>query len=401
MAGRNRKIVDLKAFLQTVRGLFHDFRRERLFSLLMVFFAVVIFGGILVFFTERFMDAESYDSPFDALWWGIVTLTTVGYGDYAPASIPARLLAVLMMLTGVVITSILSGTIASIYVERKIREGKGLQDINYKDHVVILGWNRYARGLIESLTSQFAQEDLRVALVNEMTPEAFDELRVSFPDLDMKFVRGDIASEIILRRSNILAARSCIIIPDESGGKSFLAADDKTILSALAVKSIHPELPLSAQVIHDQNSTHLQRAQVDEIIFGDEILRHIISSSTVMHGIPGLLKELLDPNSSKRLHLEPIPVSYSGKSFKEFAMNYLEEDRGICIGVLSEEKSMSLVDILSEDSSGIDAFIKKKFTEAEINLENEQEVTLQINVNPDPGYKIHPDDSAFVIGGLE
>ncbi|WP_041401420.1 potassium channel family protein [Salinispira pacifica] len=171
MAGRNRKIVDLKAFLQTVRGLFHDFRRERLFSLLMVFFAVVIFGGILVFFTERFMDAESYDSPFDALWWGIVTLTTVGYGDYAPASIPARLLAVLMMLTGVVITSILSGTIASIYVERKIREGKGLQDINYKDHVVILGWNRYARGLIESLTSQFAQEDLRVALVNEMTPK--------------------------------------------------------------------------------------------------------------------------------------------------------------------------------------------------------------------------------------
>lgn len=69
--------------------------------------------------------------------------------------------------------------------------------------------------------------------------------------------------------------------------------------------------------------------------------------------------------------------------------------------MLSEEKSMSLVDILSEDSSGIDAFIKKKFTEAEINLENEQEVTLQINVNPDPGYKIHPDDSAFVIGGLE
>jgi voltage-gated potassium channel len=399
MAGGKNRVIDIKAFFSTLKGLFADFKRERLFSLLLVFFAVVILGGIMVYFIEKLMAAGDFESPLDALWWGIVTLTTVGYGDYYPVSLPARLLAVLMMLSGMVIASILSGTIASIYVERKIREGKGLQDISYKNHVILAGWNRYARGLIESLMSQYPQEDFRLALISEMTPEAFDEIRVGFPDLEVKFVRGDIANESVLKRSNISSARICIIIPDESGGKSFLAADDKTILSALAVKSLNPEIHLTAQIVHDQNATHLQRAQVDEIIFGDEIIRHILSNSTMIHGIPDLLKEMLDPHSPKRLHLASIPADFVGKPFKQYALRMLEEDKGICLGILSEEKSIGLVDILSEDSSGIDAFIKRKFLEAEINLEEEQDVSLSINLNPGAGYTIKSGDSAFVIGG--
>lgn len=400
MAGNNSKIIDIKAFVSTLKGLMIDFKRERLFSLLLVFFAVVIFGGILVFFIEKIMSSGDFESPLDALWWGMVTLTTVGYGDYSPVSIPARLLAIIMMLSGMVIASILSGTIASIYVDRKIREGKGLQDINFKNHVVLAGWNRYAKGLIESLMHRFPVGDFRLALISEMTPEAFDEIRVGFPDLDVKFVRGDIANETVLKRSNITSAKSCIIIPDESGNKSFLAADDKTILSALAVKSLNNDLHLTAQIIHDQNATHLKRAQVDEIIYGDEIIRHLLSNSTVMQGIPEVLKEMLDPTSSKRLHLDSIDNAFVGKRFKDLAMHYLEGDKGICIGILSEERSIGLVDILSEDSSGIDAFIKRKFLEAEINLAEEQEVSLKININPGNEYGIKSDDSVFVIGGL-
>jgi voltage-gated potassium channel len=167
---------------------------------------VVILGGILVFFIERLMEVSQFENPFDALWWGMVTLTTVGYGDFSPVSGAGRLVAILMMLSGMVLASILSGTIASIYVERKIREGKGLQDINYKNHIILAGWNRYAKGLIESLISQFPPEECKLALISEMTPEAFDEIRVGFPDLEVKFVRGDIANESVLRRSNIVAA---------------------------------------------------------------------------------------------------------------------------------------------------------------------------------------------------
>ncbi|MGI9256692.1 MAG: ion channel, partial [Salinispira sp.] len=327
MPEKNRRFSLLRTFISSFRSLATDFKREHLHTLLMAFFTVVVIGGGIVFLIERDADTGVFRSPLDALWWGIVTLTTVGYGDYAPVSLTARVISVTVMLSGVVITSILSGTIASIYVDRKIREGKGLSDITLKNHTIICGWNRYGRGLIESLLCQFVHDVFQIVIISEMTPEDFDDLKIAFPNTEIKFIRGDIASEAILMRANIYAAKNCIIIPDESGGKSFLSADDKTILSALAVKGINADIHLTAQIIHDQNAAHLERAQVDEVVYGDEIIRHILSSSTVTHGIPMILQELLDPISPKRLNIQKISSSFIGKPFGDYAAHLISGNK--------------------------------------------------------------------------
>ncbi len=49
----------------------------------------------------------------DALWWSYVTATTVGYGDLSPVSTGGRIIASLLMLTGIGFLSLLTGTIAS------------------------------------------------------------------------------------------------------------------------------------------------------------------------------------------------------------------------------------------------------------------------------------------------
>ena len=51
----------------------------------------------------------------DSLWWGIVTLTTVGYGDIVPETEKGRLAGVFLMLTGVATLGVLSGTLASAF----------------------------------------------------------------------------------------------------------------------------------------------------------------------------------------------------------------------------------------------------------------------------------------------
>ncbi len=51
----------------------------------------------------------------DALWWGIVTLTTVGYGDVVPQTQQGRWAGVFLMLTGVATLGIISGTLASFF----------------------------------------------------------------------------------------------------------------------------------------------------------------------------------------------------------------------------------------------------------------------------------------------
>lgn len=61
----------------------------------------------------------SFDSYADALWWAIVTMTTVGYGDLYPETTVGRLIASVLMLIGIGIIGLVTGTVASIFTRSK------------------------------------------------------------------------------------------------------------------------------------------------------------------------------------------------------------------------------------------------------------------------------------------
>jgi voltage-gated potassium channel len=76
----------------------------------------VVVGGMLFSFIEP--DADW----FDGVWWTVVTLTTVGYGDYAPESFLGRWLAAFVMAGGIGTVAILTGILADAIREAKIYE---------------------------------------------------------------------------------------------------------------------------------------------------------------------------------------------------------------------------------------------------------------------------------------
>lgn len=62
----------------------------------------------------------------DSVWWTIVTLTTVGYGDFYPKTIPGRIISLFVMFIGIGILSIFYGSVAEIFLEKKLREEFGM-----------------------------------------------------------------------------------------------------------------------------------------------------------------------------------------------------------------------------------------------------------------------------------
>lgn len=103
----------------------------------------MILGSIGIYYFEL---GETVDSYGDALWWSFVTATTVGYGDISPITAPGRIIAAILMLVGIGFIGMLTGTIATFFintrrtVEQQPQEYKSidLSDLNRDEYNEVL-----------------------------------------------------------------------------------------------------------------------------------------------------------------------------------------------------------------------------------------------------------------------
>ena len=87
---------------------------ERLGRVAIVAVGVVIVGAAVAYYAEHPANPE-FATYGDALWWGIVTLTTVGYGDIVPETTTGRFAGVAIMITGIAVVGLLAGSLASFF----------------------------------------------------------------------------------------------------------------------------------------------------------------------------------------------------------------------------------------------------------------------------------------------
>ena len=94
---------------------------------LLTMFVLVIISACLMFSLESDAQPRVFNSVVDAVWWAVVTLTTVGYGDVTPVTAGGRILAMGIMLMGVATFALPAGILAARFSEelRERREQLG------------------------------------------------------------------------------------------------------------------------------------------------------------------------------------------------------------------------------------------------------------------------------------
>ncbi|MBS1271442.1 MAG: Voltage-gated potassium channel Kch [Candidatus Marinimicrobia bacterium] len=381
--------------MKRFRQFFQVLKDHNFLKIFLGIFVIMFVGGTLALAFERAVNAQGFNNLWSAFWWALVTITTVGYGDTVPVSLGGRIVGVLVMFAGVSLVSLLTATISSIFVAQKIREGQGLEQIKFDDHIIICGWNVHAEKILDSLFRLRPMSDLQVILINDLQEERINDILYKYRDIELSFVRGDSTREVVLERANVTKAQAVIVVPDTMAVDS-KTADERTVLTTLAIKGLSNQIRVIAFLQDRDNQNHLRRAEVDEIVVSDEFGGYLLAANVVEPGVPQSVRELLDPGTERNLHRRKAPKHLIGKPFEEVFRHYYEEEDEIAIGTYAEDETISIMDFLSSDTSALDAFIKRKLEGSGHSPEKEQ--LVKVNVKPPKDYTLQDKDWIIVIG---
>lgn len=374
-----------------MRMILRKLLRNSFFQVLSGILIVMIIGGWGIGKLEGVSEITKGNNPF---WWAIVTMTTVGYGDFSPSSGAGRLFSVIIMFGGISLTALLTASISSIFVARRIREDKGLEKINVTDHMMICGWNKNVHQVLDSIQTLSGGRKLEVVLINEANENEIDAVRNKYREIKFKYVRGDFTREAVLERANLKEASTAIILPNDSL-ESGSHPDEKTIFGTLTIKTLAPYVRVVAYLMERENLTHIKRANADEVLLSDDFGAFMLAAHVIDPGVPQTVEKLLNSRSDSRFRRIEIPQEYVGRSFSDL-FDYFRSRKGyLMVSVFSEEDQIGIGEILSSDTSSLDAFIERKLKEAGHSLQEESKMAVVIN--PQDEYIIKENEKAVVI----
>ncbi len=210
-----------------------------------------------------------------ALYFTVITLSTVGYGDIAPITRETRFFTVsLLVVGGSVLATALASTLLPVIQSQisRIFRPKG-HDMPPKDHVILVGRGPIAR----NTALELAERDVPLVQVAGAGEEP------ALPDRPV--VRGDASDDAVLREAGIDRARMVIAAREEDGENAFIA---------LVAKDLNPEVRVLA-VASSARSIRLLRLARADLVFapaavGSRLLADLVEGGQISDEFRDLLQ---------------------------------------------------------------------------------------------------------------
>lgn len=286
-------------FLKILGGLvrFEGSPGRRILAAVVAAIALNVIFGTAFYFAER--EVQEGLSFTDSIWWAMVTMTTVGYGDYFPQTPIGRfLIAYPCFLLGIGLIGILLGTVSEGIIEYFSRKRKGLTQLIMQNHVIIAGCPSIDR--VEKIFSE-----LRLSMSEEIpfvvVSNQFDELPPRLRDLGISFVKGSLRDQDVVTRSAVKNATGVIILDDQDG-----ANDSEIYTTASYLKNLFPEkVDRLLAMIENPGSEALFSKAGLRYISSDGIPDRIMTQDLNQPGIGQVFTQLLSYRSGCELYLRP------------------------------------------------------------------------------------------------
>lgn len=248
-------------------------RIPRLLKLLVIIILFLLLFGWIIHLSEP----TTFPKVTDGIWWAIVTMSTVGYGDYAPSTLLGRVLGSVLILTGAGIVTSYFASIAKVAFSMEQQLLKGTKEFSGTNHIIIVGWNERSKKVMEEIHER--RHEQAIVLIDSTLRDH------PLPRTNIHFVHGRANVDTILLKANILQASLVLITTDLTQNE--FQTDMFSILTLLAVKGLNPNVYCLVEILTEEQKENAKRAGADALVetntFASEYMLHFLLSRKQVH----------------------------------------------------------------------------------------------------------------------
>jgi voltage-gated potassium channel len=192
-------------------------------------------------------------SLFDSLYATVITLSTIGYGDFVPRTTAGRAFTIGLVLSGVftlffsateIIRSVVSGEVADILGRRQMER----ELAQLKDHIIVCGFGRMGK----LVCSEFARERVPFVIVDERETALKDFHQP--PGIPLV---GDATSDEVLTHAGVARARGLVTV---------MASDASNLFTTMSARLLNARLYIVARVENPHSEQKLLRAGANRVV---------------------------------------------------------------------------------------------------------------------------------------
>ncbi|QQE11336.1 NAD-binding protein [Planctomycetota bacterium] len=277
---------------------------------------VAIMGNAICFYT--FDGHENPEIGFgESVWYSVISVTTIGYGDYSASTLGARIGTVIfIILAGLTAYSLFFGLAIDWITDFAVKGRLGMSAVYLKNHTIIVHFPGESRvnQLIDEIKAE--EKDAEIVIVSDQLEKLpFDRRKVFF-------VRGSTLSEEVYRKANVECANKAIVL-----ARSYEDANsDAVVASAVSVMDhMNDRLHIVAECVSEDHKRLFQSVRTNAIISGLKMTGNLLVQESVDPGVGQVIdvitsNQVGDTMFSAKVE-ESVDISYA-----DFAKLLLDED---------------------------------------------------------------------------
>jgi len=296
-------------------------KRFELYTLLFLLIFIMMTAGIAIYVFEEDKN-PNITSLFDAFYWALVTISTVGYGDIAPVTTQGRMISILIIISGIAMISFVTSVIVSAFSEKLdvLKENRIIEELNrQKEFLIICGYGQMTKMFLRQ------EKDLKNKyVIIDKDPEAVSQaIKDGYQAIQEDASRHDVLAKFNYRQSKI----TVLCLTDD---------DIENIYIALNAKSLSPKIKVIARATDEKMQKKYILAGVDYVLLPTKVtgmmLLTAITKPALYRGIYAILTGQhvahIDEIYAYRC-LGLIGKKVSDIDFKRFKLLFIGIQRGI------------------------------------------------------------------------